>query len=57
MRFPGGCIVEGSETWTSVTSGKKTIAPVADDSSRHRWNYEFLHRPARIITSLWPGFL
>jgi alpha-N-arabinofuranosidase len=45
MRFPGGCIVEGSVLERRY-QWKNTIGPVED---RHllinRWNYEFLHRP------------
>jgi alpha-L-arabinofuranosidase len=45
MRFPGGCIVEGSILERRY-QWKNTIGPVED---RHlmidRWNYEFLHRP------------
>ncbi len=45
MRFPGGCIVEGS-VLARRYQWKNTIGPV---ERRHllinRWNYEFLHRP------------
>jgi len=45
LRFPGGCIVEGSVLERRY-QWKNTIGPVED---RHllvdRWNYEFLHRP------------
>jgi alpha-L-arabinofuranosidase len=45
MRFPGGCIVEGSQLDRRY-QWKNTIGPVGD---RHllvnRWNYEFVHRP------------
>ena len=45
MRFPGGCIVEGSVLERRY-QWKNTIGPVED---RHllidRWNYEFQHRP------------
>jgi alpha-L-arabinofuranosidase len=45
MRFPGGCIVEGSHLDRRY-QWKNTIGPVGD---RHllvnRWNYEFVHRP------------
>jgi alpha-N-arabinofuranosidase len=45
IRFPGGCIVEGS-VLARRYQWKNTIGPVED---RHvlinRWNYEFLHRP------------
>ncbi|HEX3730621.1 MAG TPA: alpha-L-arabinofuranosidase C-terminal domain-containing protein [Opitutaceae bacterium] len=46
VRFPGGCIVEGS-VLSRRYQWKNTIGPVED---RHllvdRWNYEFVHRPA-----------
>jgi len=46
MRFPGGCIVEGSEL-DKRYQWKKTIGPVAErEVLINRWNYEFLHRPA-----------
>ena len=45
MRFPGGCIVEGSVLERRY-QWKNTIKPIED---RHllidRWNYEFEHRP------------
>ena len=45
LRFPGGCIVEGS-TLARRYQWKNTLGPVED---RHllidRWNYEFQHRP------------
>ena len=45
LRFPGGCIVEGS-TLDRRYQWKNTLGPVED---RHllidRWNYEFQHRP------------
>ncbi|HEY1719057.1 MAG TPA: alpha-L-arabinofuranosidase C-terminal domain-containing protein [Verrucomicrobiae bacterium] len=45
LRFPGGCIVEGS-VLARRYQWKNTIGPIED---RHllinRWNYEFLHRP------------
>jgi alpha-L-arabinofuranosidase len=45
LRFPGGCIVEGSVLERRY-QWKNTIKPLGD---RHliinRWNYEFLHRP------------
>ncbi len=45
MRFPGGCIVEGS-VLARRYQWKNTIGPIED---RHllidRWNYEFEHRP------------
>jgi alpha-N-arabinofuranosidase len=46
MRFPGGCIVEGSELARRY-QWKKTIGPVEERPLLiNRWNYEFLHRPA-----------
>lgn len=46
MRFPGGCIVEGSEL-DKRYQWKKTIGPVEErELLINRWNYEFLHRPA-----------
>jgi alpha-L-arabinofuranosidase len=46
LRFPGGCIVEGSELDRRY-QWKKTIGPVeARKLLINRWNYEFLHRPA-----------
>ena len=46
MRFPGGCIVEGSEL-NNRYQWKKTIGPVEErELLINRWNYEFLHRPA-----------
>ena len=46
MRFPGGCIVEGSEL-SRRYQWKKTIGPVEERQLLiNRWNYEFLHRPA-----------
>src|SRR5208283_3219708 len=45
MRFPGGCIVEGSQL-TRRYQWKNTIGPVADRKLLiNRWNYEFVHRP------------
>ncbi len=45
MRFPGGCIVEGSEL-NKRYQWKKTIGPVEErELLINRWNYEFLHRP------------
>ena len=45
MRFPGGCIVEGSEL-SKRYQWKKTIGPVEERPLLiNRWNYEFLHRP------------
>jgi alpha-L-arabinofuranosidase len=45
LRFPGGCIVEGSVLERRY-QWKNTIGPIED---RHllidRWNYEFEHRP------------
>jgi alpha-L-arabinofuranosidase len=46
VRFPGGCIVEGSELARRY-QWKKTIGPVEERALViNRWNYEFLHRPA-----------
>lgn len=45
MRFPGGCIVEGSVLERRY-HWKNTIGPVEDRKLLiNRWNYEFLHRP------------
>ncbi len=45
MRFPGGCIVEGS-VLARRYQWKTTIGPVEDRKLLiDRWNYEFLHRP------------
>jgi alpha-L-arabinofuranosidase len=45
MRFPGGCIVEGS-VLARRYQWKNTIGPVEDRKLLiNRWNYEFLHRP------------
>jgi alpha-L-arabinofuranosidase len=45
LRFPGGCIVEGSVLeWRY--QWKSTIGPIEDRKLLiNRWNYEFLHRP------------
>lgn len=46
MRFPGGCIVEGSQLDRRY-QWKKTIGPVEERKLLiNRWNYEFKHRPA-----------
>jgi alpha-L-arabinofuranosidase len=46
VRFPGGCIVEGSDL-SRRYQWKKTIGPIeARPTLINRWNYEFLHRPA-----------
>jgi alpha-L-arabinofuranosidase len=46
LRFPGGCIVEGSEL-DKRYQWKKTIGPIEGRPLLiNRWNYEFLHRPA-----------
>ena len=46
LRFPGGCIVEGSQL-DKRYQWKKTIGPVAErELLINRWNYEFKHRPA-----------
>ncbi|HEX2855209.1 MAG TPA: alpha-L-arabinofuranosidase C-terminal domain-containing protein [Opitutaceae bacterium] len=46
LRFPGGCIVEGS-TLDKRYQWKNTIGPVEQRPLLiNRWNYEFVHRPA-----------
>jgi alpha-N-arabinofuranosidase len=46
LRFPGGCIVEGS-VLDYRYQWKNTVGPVEDRKLViNRWNYEFLHRPA-----------
>jgi alpha-L-arabinofuranosidase len=46
MRFPGGCIVEGTDL-SRRYQWKKTLGPVEERPLLiNRWNYEFLHRPA-----------
>ncbi len=45
LRFPGGCIVEGSDL-AKRYQWKNTIGPVAERKLViNRWNYEFKHRP------------
>ena len=45
LRFPGGCVVEGSEL-SKRYQWKNTIGPVEDRKLLvNRWNYEFKHRP------------
>lgn len=45
VRFPGGCIVEGS-TLDRRYQWKETIGPVEErELLINRWNYEFIHRP------------
>jgi alpha-L-arabinofuranosidase len=45
LRFPGGCIVEGSDLARRY-QWKNTIGPVEDRKLLvNRWNYEFKHRP------------
>jgi alpha-L-arabinofuranosidase len=45
MRFPGGCIVEGS-VLARRYQWKNTIGPIEDRKILiNRWNYEFVHRP------------
>ena len=45
LRFPGGCIVEGSDLEKRY-QWKTTIGPVDDRKLIiNRWNYEFKHRP------------
>jgi alpha-L-arabinofuranosidase len=46
LRFPGGCIVEGSVLERRY-QWKNTIGPIEGRKLLiNRWNYEFLHRPA-----------
>lgn len=46
VRFPGGCIVEGSELERRY-QWKNTIGPIDERKLVvNRWNYEFKHRPA-----------
>jgi alpha-L-arabinofuranosidase len=46
LRFPGGCIVEGSRLELRY-QWKKTIGPVEErELLFNRWNAEFKHRPA-----------
>ncbi len=46
LRFPGGCIVEGS-VLARRYQWKNTLGAVEDRKLLiNRWNYEFLHRPA-----------
>ena len=46
VRFPGGCIVEGS-TLDRRYQWKTTIGPIEERKLLiNRWNYEFRHRPA-----------
>ena len=46
LRFPGGCIVEGS-VLARRYEWKKTIGPIESRPLLiNRWNYEFVHRPA-----------
>jgi len=45
LRFPGGCIVEGSVLGRRY-QWKNTIGPIEERRLLiNRWNYEFLHRP------------
>jgi alpha-L-arabinofuranosidase len=45
VRFPGGCIVEGSQLDRRY-QWKNTIGPVQERKLLvNRWNYEFIHRP------------
>ena len=45
LRFPGGCIVEGS-VLARRYQWKNTLGPVEERPLLiNRWNYEFLHRP------------
>jgi len=46
IRFPGGCIVEGTDL-ANRYQWKKTIGPIEDRQMiMNRWNVEFAHRPA-----------
>ncbi len=46
LRFPGGCIVEGS-ILARRYQWKNTLGPIEERPLLiNRWNYEFLHRPA-----------
>jgi alpha-L-arabinofuranosidase len=45
LRFPGGCIVEGTDL-SQRYQWKKTIGPVENRQLLvNRWNFEFAHRP------------
>ncbi len=45
IRFPGGCIVEGS-VLARRYQWKNTLGPIEDRRLLiNRWNYEFVHRP------------
>jgi len=45
LRFPGGCVVEGSVLERRY-QWKNTIGPIENRKLLiNRWNYEFLHRP------------
>ena len=45
IRFPGGCIVEGSQLDRRY-QWKNTIGPIEErELIVNRWNYEFIHRP------------
>ncbi len=45
LRFPGGCIIEGS-VLARRYQWEKTLGPVEERPLLiNRWNYEFLHRP------------
>lgn len=46
IRFPGGCIVEGTDL-ANRYQWKKTIGPIEERQLiMNRWNVEFAHRPA-----------
>ena len=46
LRFPGGCIVEGTDL-ANRFQWKKTIGPIENRQMiMNRWNVEFAHRPA-----------
>lgn len=46
LRFPGGCIVEGTDL-ANRYQWKNTIGPIAERPTMiNRWNTEFAHRPS-----------
>lgn len=52
FRFPGGCIVEGTNKATRY-QWKNTIGPVENRPINiNRWNYTFSHKKFPVITSL-----
>lgn len=51
FRFPGGCIVEGTNKATRY-QWKNTVGPVENRPINiNRWNYTFSHKSFRIIIS------